>query len=152
MTPVSIARDEIKIVIYAAVSLLIGLSIMLWPVSHMFEVGPLAGLSLGEYWLPYIAVMLITVSVIDSVVSGVPSVSQAISHIAWVSMMALISFRAMEHLNGIYLLAMLWAVHSLRSLPSLWLGEHRWWLWPSWMRDTGIALMLFVWSSRILTV
>ena len=143
------SSEEKKIVIYSLGSMLIGVSIMLWPFSHLFEVGPLLDLSLTGDWPIYIATMLIVVALIDSGVAGVPSLNQGLSHIAWVVVMGFVAIRATSYPNGVYLLALLWFIHSFRSFPSLWLGERGWWLWVAWSRDCTLAILLFIWSTRV---
>ena len=141
--------DEKKALIYSAISFFTGLSIVLWPISHLFEFEPLSGLSLAEQWPLYVGAVLIVVTVVDSIVPGLPSAPQSLSHIAWIVVMSLVVFRLMEFPNAIFLLGMLWFVHSFRSLPLLWLGVNGWWLWAAWVRDCSMAIILFVWSNRI---
>jgi len=145
----SIGPEENKALVYIIASMFLGLSIMFWPIAFLLGMEPVSDVNLIQIWPFYTAVILVLITIIDSMVSGMPSIGQGISHLAWVVVMIVVAFKVQIFPNSIYLLASLWFIHSLRSMPCLWQGMEGWWLWPAWVRDCGIALVLFLWSNRI---
>lgn len=137
--PVVLMSREQKSAIYAAISLTVAVSILLWP---------LVATEMVVQFPHYILLLLIAVTVIDSMVAGVPTFRQAMPHAAWVIVMTVVAYRVIGYPNSIYLLGMLWFVHSLRSFPLLWMGYDGWWLWSAWGRDCAVAIILFAWSNR----
>lgn len=112
----------------------------------------MAVFSQEEQWPIFIGALIIIVTISDSVAAGASSTKVWLSHSGWVAAMTWVVFKVVEFPNAVFLLAVLWFIHAMRSLPALWLGERGWWLWPAWIRDSAVALMLFLWSPRVLLI
>lgn len=146
----TVAGVGLKTLIYCLFSLYVFVSILVWPLLdlQMFEFW---SNSLVDRWSVYIGILIIMISVIDSFVEGVVSSRIMLSHAAWVIAMSFTVFKSYNHANSMYLLGVLWFVHALRSFPALWTGASGWWLWPAWIRDCAVPVVIFFLYPRLIS-
>ena len=67
--------------------------------------------------------------------------------LVWIVLVLLSVAVGLNSWSGIYLIAMMWALHSLRACMDLWVGKGHWWSWMAWTRDSLTSLSLFLWMS-----
>ncbi|MDX8403148.1 MAG: hypothetical protein R8K54_01915 [Mariprofundaceae bacterium] len=138
---------DFKFYAYVLVSFLLAIPVLLWPLSWVAGLEPSFGTNVAENWLISATVMLLAVTVADSIFSGVASVRQALDHTAWVVVTAAVIPTVLHASNSAYLLGAMFFIHSLRSFFSLWHWVDQWWLWPAWIRDSSMAMLLLLWIT-----
>lgn len=135
--------------IYCFFSLCVIISILVWLLLDLQLCGSLASGFL-DGWIFYIGIMLVAVAVIDSFVVRAKSSRVILSHAAWVAAISFTVYESLNHPDVLYMFGVLWFVHAMRSLPLLWAGNTGWWLWPAWIRDCTVALLLFLFYPRMI--
>lgn len=147
----TISSRGLKLYTYLLASFLLALPLILWPFLLIVPLEVPFAITIVENWAASAAVMLLTVTVIDSIFSCTKSLEQLITSIAWVVVTAVVLYKVLYASNSAYLLGLMFFVHSLRSSSLLWQGESYWWLWPAWLRDNSMALLLIFWTSLFLS-
>ncbi len=141
---------DFRLYAYLLISFVMAIPVLLWPFSLLVGLEPSFGINIAENWAVSAAVMLLAATVADSIFSGAVSVRQVPDHIAWVVVTAAVIPVVLHASNSAYLLGMMFFIHSLRSSFALWHGADHWWLWPAWIRDSSMALVLFFWPALFL--
>lgn len=98
-------------------------------------------------WLIAACLLLLAAAVSDSLLAGVTSLRQMLLHVIWISITVAVVSLVLRGSEGAYLLGIMFFLHTLRSAASLWCHDSGWWLWPAWLRDTGMALCIFLWLA-----
>lgn len=130
--------------VYACFSAALTLPIIVWPL--IYHLTPFLEGYFFFSWIAFAGIVLLVAVVADSMVSGVASMQNAVVLLAWVVVVLLSVAVALNFWNGIYLVAIMWFFHSLRSCGNLWFGRGQWWSWMAWARDCLIAFTLFLWQ------
>ncbi|MES0372127.1 MAG: hypothetical protein ABUK11_07580 [Mariprofundaceae bacterium] len=118
--------------------------LLLWPLSFVVWLDSPSVLTVANNWPVSAALMLLVVTAVDSFLSGAKSVWQTIPHIAWVVVTIGVLSEVIYASNSGYLLGLMFFIHSFRSSSLLWQGDSSWWLWPAWIRDSTMAVLLFL--------
>ncbi len=131
--------------IYILVSLVLAAPVLFWPLAWL--AGNFTGANAGilQRWFATSICLLMAAIVADSILRGMQSERNVLGSIAWIVAGSMISSLASSASFGMFLIACLFALHTLRSGIPLWRGEKAWWLWPAWIRDTATSLILFGW-------
>ena len=141
MTDHLTAENKERLYVYSSVALT--LPVVIWPFVYQFT------FFLDDYfhfsWVVSAGLALLIAVIADSIFSGMASVRSTAVMLAWIFLVLLSVAVALNLWNGIYLLAIMWFLHSLRSCMDLWIGKRRWWSWVAWTRDCLISLALFLW-------
>ena len=136
---------EGKAALYVYFSIAITFPVIVWPFIY-----PLLFSSFSESfyvgWIVSAGLVLLIAVVADSICSSRASLHNAT--VSWVWSLLIILFIAisLSLWNSIYLIAVMYFLHSLRSCLDLWCGRGGWWSWTAWIRDSLTSLMLFLWQ------
>jgi len=133
--------------IYIGISAVLLAPILFWPLIHNFTDNGLnpAG-NIHQIWLIMACTLLICAATADSVIGYRPDNSWPAISAAWILFTTLgVSF-SLRLSDGDWLLALMFALHSLRAMVALWRNGQHWHLWPAWGRDTLASAALFFWS------
>lgn len=132
---------------YVLVSFLLAIPLLLWPLSLVVQLESSFAVTIANNWAVSVAVMLLAVTVIDSFFSGAKSSGQLLAHVAWVVVTTAVLSKIIYASNSAYLLGLMFFTHSFRSSSLLWQGEINGWLWPAWIRDSSMAMLLLFWAT-----
>ena len=131
--------------IYASVSLAAAAPIWIWPWAWMEA--PQVMSWLLPVWQTGAAAMLAAAVTADTMLASQcdASPSRLLGHASWVlGALLWISLASRSH-HAIWLLALAFFAHGMRSAHALWHARGYWWAWIAWVRDTGTALALCYW-------
>ncbi|MCF7821924.1 MAG: hypothetical protein K9M17_05740 [Mariprofundaceae bacterium] len=108
-------------------------------------INPTMDVAVEKSWLISACLLLLAAAVSDSLLTGAVSFRQMLLHTIWISTTVAVLSLVLRESKGAYLLGMMFFLHALRSATALWRHGCGWWLWPAWLRDTGVALSIFLW-------
>lgn len=132
---------------YVWISVALAMPVLLWPVL-LVTASPEAYMAVTENWLLAAASLLLAAVVADSVLEGAAHARVVLVGAIWVLLVsALIPFINHDPRAG-WLLAVLFALHALRSAVPLWQQREQWWHWYAWLRDGAMALVMFYWLTH----
>jgi len=140
---------EGKATLYAYFSIALTFPVIAWPFIYQ-----LVFFSSREdfysSWIIVSGMALLIVIVIDSICSGPLSLRGTAVSLAWLFLLILFVTISLSLWNSIYLIALIYFLHSLRSCLDLWCGRGGWWSWTAWSRDSITALILFLWQPFLI--
>ena len=136
---------EGKAALYAYFSLTLTLPVIAWPFIYQF-LYPSFSDNFYFSWIVSACMALLIAVVADSICFGTTSLRVTVVSLAWLLLAILFVAISLSHGNSIYLIALMYFLHSLRSCLDLWCGRGRWWSWPAWTRDSLTSLILFLWQ------
>ena len=142
MTSQVLVDGRYKLYIYILIYALILLPVVLWPIADIIGFQLSEASLVGSGWFLYTVVVIVVVSLGDSLLSSTLTV---LERIFWVLCIVAAMAFEMFFYGSIYLLGSMFSFHSIRSAALLWRGDEGWWLWPAWIRDGGVAILLYVW-------
>jgi len=131
---------------YTAISIALLLPVLAWPLQSLLDGGLSPGAAYHSLWLTSATALLLCAVTADSILLYRPNSLWPFFTSAWIlliSMSATTAIRFEE--SGALILALLFALHALRSALPLWRDDKDWWLWAAWGRDTVSALSIFTW-------
>ena len=130
---------------YLLISLALAVPVMIWPLP--LSAGMISDVdgSVEKSWLIAISLLLLAAIITDSVIAGTTSLQQMLLHSIWIAITIAAVTLVLRESGTAYLLGVMFFLHTLRSASSLWRDSSGWWLWPAWLRDTGMALTIFLW-------
>ncbi|MDX8408043.1 MAG: hypothetical protein R8L58_06630 [Mariprofundaceae bacterium] len=135
--------------VYAAISIALLLPVLFWPLTLWGEASLDPAMDVEKIWIAAGIVLLLSAVTADSVLSYRPQTLSPMFAAFWILLASLTVSIALRWEQGAYILAAVFALHSLRSGLKLWQGDQSWWLWAAWSRDSVAALSFFVWLSLI---
>lgn len=130
--------------LYASFSVTLILPVILWPL--VYQSTPFLEGYFYFGWVMAAGSLLLIAVMADSIFSGMASMRSAIIMLLWVVCVVLVATAALNLWNGIYLIGVMWFLHSLRSCIALWFERGGWWSWSAWIRDCLTSLSLFLWQ------
>jgi len=131
---------------YAAISVALLLPVLAWPLqlqSSEFHT------ELHTIWLISASILLLIAVTADSMLFYQSDTLSPLFTAMWILLTSVGISVALRSDSGDWIVASLFAMHSLRSAMHLWLGESNWWLWPAWCRDSFAALAIFIWIALL---
>jgi len=129
---------------YLWISVALVLPVLLWPIL-LTSATPTAYAEIAQNWLLSAAALLLAAVIVDSVLAGAASMEAVLSSCIWILFAAaLIPFISHAPRAG-WILAMLFAIHALRSTLTIWRQQEQWWHWYAWGRDSATAAAMFLW-------
>jgi len=133
--------------VYIAISATLLLPVLLWPILPAFtDNGLNADQNIHQIWLIMAALLLICAVTADSMINYRPDTLWPAFACSWILLATLGISTALRLPAGGWLLALMFAIHSLRAMYALWRNKQHWHLWPAWGRDTLASVALFIWS------
>jgi hypothetical protein len=134
-----------KLYIYVLIFAVMLLPVVLWPVAEMCSFQLTQSAIVGHKWFLYTAVVIVIVVITDSILSVERTI---LERLLWV--VAIVGGMAYEMFvsGSFYVMGSMFAFHSMRSAALLWRGTDDWWLWPAWIRDSGTAIVLYLWLAE----
>ncbi len=136
---------------YILICTVLFLPVLLWPIPILISGNPMLADMLTPTWLLCIAMMLLVSVSMDSMLYSISSFKQAMIATLWVSLIAIWIVSTLQKKDDIWILAILFLLHSLRSAIHLIKedkDENLWW-WMAWSRDITSAIVIFFWSSHL---
>jgi hypothetical protein len=141
----AVLKKDFRVYTYFLISLALAVPVMFLPLSLLIT--PTIGVAAEKSWLIAACLLLLAAVVSDSVLAGAASLRQMLLHTIWISTTVAVVSLVLRESEGAYLLGTMFFLHALRSATSLWRHGSDWWLWPAWLRDTGMALSIFLWLA-----
>jgi|GEM_PF-1812138 len=131
---------------YRSISQILLLLALFWPLLLLIDLPLLSGHAMRN-WLLLLSALLLWAIVGDSLLQGVGRLADSFVALLWLSTAVVVLSQLFSGpaLRTVYLFAVLFGLHSLRSALPLWSGAEAWWHWNSWWRDTLSATVLFLW-------
>ena len=140
----AVLKKDPRFYAYILLSLALTIPVMFWPLPLFVGITSVVDGTIEKNWLIAASLLLFLATVADSVIAGASSLQQMLLHATWVIIAVAVILVALREFGGTYLLGMMFFMHSLRSATGLWNHSSGWWLWPAWLRDTGVALAIFL--------
>ena len=140
-------KKDFRFYSYLLIWLAVTVPIMFWPLPLYVGMTSVAAGTVEKIWLIAICALLLSAAVFDSIINGARSSLQMLGDALWVMISVAVISGVFRESAGAYLLGMMFFLHSLRSASGLWSHHSGWWLWPAWLRDTGMALAIFFWLA-----
>ncbi|MFC1545864.1 hypothetical protein ACFL4I_00415 [Pseudomonadota bacterium] len=140
-------KKDFRFYTYLLIWLAVTIPIMFWPLPLFVGMTSAVVGTIEKIWLIAICALLLSAAVSDSVINGTRSPLQMLGDALWVMISVAVILGVFRASAGAYLLGMMFFLHSLRSASGLWSHNSGWWLWPAWLRDTGMALAIFFWLA-----
>ncbi|MDQ6993465.1 MAG: hypothetical protein Q9M31_08305 [Mariprofundus sp.] len=130
--------------LYGAISMALLIPLLLWPSLQGFTYNGLnPGQNIHLSWLIIGSALLISAVTADTIIAYKPGFTYALFGSGWI-LFATLSITISLRLPGSdWILATMFALHSLRSARPLWQNKPHWHLWPAWSRDTLASIALF---------
>jgi len=123
--------------------------VLFWPAFYNFsDHGLIPSQNLHQAWLIMAAFLFICAVTADSIINYRPNLRWSVFTCIWILFATLGASIALRLPAGGWLLALMFAIHSLRAMIDLWRGRRHWRLWPAWGRDTLAAAAIFIWSMH----
>ena len=138
--------------VYGTISLAMAMPVLLWPAIWWQQGGLNAGFDFSRLWMVAASLLLISAVTADSILFYRNNARSVVLVSAWVIGSSFWILLAVQQRHGVWLIALAFALHALRSAICLWRDEQRWWLWPAWCRDTALAAGIFIWLSVLMHV
>jgi len=135
-----------KTELYTYFSMVLTFPVIVWPVLYMQFVASYFEGYFQWGWI-FVAGMVLMVSILaDSILSGLTTLRMVAVLLAWILLLGLFIMMAFNFWNGVYLVAVMFFLHSFRSCLDLWQGRGAWWSWSAWVRDILTSFSLFLWQ------
>ena len=133
---------------YLWISLALAIPAFLWPVFLLLGFTPAFGISIEQNWLVSACGLLMAVVVADSILSYRQHTSHIVISAIWIIVASSIISLAIRNPDMIWCIAVLFALRPVLVFHSLWQAKPEslhWWHWIAWCRDSGTALVMFLW-------
>lgn len=127
--------------IYVLVSVVLAIAILLQPLASLLDWPAPSMVYIGRYWFVLAVITATVFALLDSILS---TVSPAWERFFWVAVMSGGAIWVSLVRADVYLIALLFFFHAVRSAGHLWTGVKDWWMWPAWVRDCVVAMTLFI--------
>jgi len=133
--------------IYIAISAALLAPVILWPaLLSAADNGLNPGQNIHFIWLIMASALLICAATADSMINYRPDSLWPVFTCTWILLATLGISIALRLPAGAWLLALMFAIHSLRAMVALWRNQQHWHLWPAWARDTLASAAIFIWT------
>ncbi len=130
---------------YLLISLALAIPVLVWPLTLLIGSASESGGIVEKNWLISASLLLLAVTVSDSVLSGARSLRQMLLHSVWIAITVAVISVVLREFAAAHLLGAMFFLHAMRSATALWLDGSGWWLWPAWIRDAVVAMAIFLW-------
>ncbi|MDT8375224.1 MAG: hypothetical protein RQ867_00645 [Mariprofundaceae bacterium] len=143
----AVLKKDFRLSAYLLISLALAVPVVFWPLSLFVGTAPAVAGTIEKSWLIAACLLLLAAAISDSLLAGVASLRQMLLHTIWIFITVAVVSLVLRESEGAYLLGIMFSLHALRSAAPLWRHDSGWWLWPAWLRDTGMALSIFFWLA-----
>lgn len=134
---------------YIAISVALIIPVLIWPLQLYSEHGLNPVNSIHQAWIVMTAAVLLCSVTADSIIGYRNTPSWPFFTSAWICLAVLGVSISLQLPDGTWLMALMFALHSIRSASGLWKSGTAWHLWPAWSRDTIASATLFFWQIML---
>ncbi|TLS68933.1 hypothetical protein FE236_09645 [Mariprofundus erugo] len=134
---------------YIAISVALLIPVVIWPLQLYSDHGLNPAINIHQIWMVMAAAILLCSVTADSIIGYRKAPSWPFVTSAWICLTVLGVSIALRLPDGTWLMALMFALHSLRAAAGLWHNVSEWHLWPAWSRDTMASAALFFWHIML---